>query len=120
MKHRRKERTTLALAGLAALMTGAQLSAQTGEPSTALDEIVVTAQKREQNVQDVPIAIDAVSRDKILAQRIAGPDDLLKLLPNLSLKTASAVNSGFAIRGVGTQNFHLTAQQAVGLYFDEV
>ena len=81
---------------------------------------MVTAQKREQNVQDVPIAIDAVSREAILAQRIAGPDDLLKLLPNLSLKTASAVNSGFAIRGVGTNNFHLTAQQAVGLYFDEV
>ena len=90
------------------------------KPATALEEVVVTAQKREQNIQDVPIAIDAISRDAILAQRISGSDDLLKLLPNLSLKTASAVNSGFAIRGVGTQNFHLTAQQAVGLYFDEV
>jgi iron complex outermembrane receptor protein len=82
--------------------------------------VLVTAQKREQNVQDVPIAIDAMSRDAILAQRISGPDDLVKQFPNLSLKTASAVNSGFAIRGVGTNNFHLTAQQAVGLYFDEV
>jgi iron complex outermembrane receptor protein len=94
--------------------------AQTEVTASALEEVVVTAQKREQNIQDVPIALDAVSRDAILAQRVSGPDDLLKLLPNLSLKTASAVNSGFAIRGVGTQNFHLTAQQAVGLYFDEV
>jgi iron complex outermembrane recepter protein len=104
-------------AGALALATAAR--AQTEEPAT-LEEVLVTAQKREQNVQDVPIAIDALSRDSILAQRIAGPDDLIKLLPNLSLKTASAVNSGFAIRGVGTNNFHLTAQQAVGLYFDEV
>lgn len=109
----------LALSTAAALITGAPARAQNEEPA-ALEEVLVTAQKREQNVQDVPIAIDAVGRDAILAQRVAGPDDLLKLLPNLSLKTASAVNSGFAIRGVGTQNFHLTAQQAVGLYFDEV
>ncbi len=105
---------------LLACLLGTQVCAQTEEPATTLEEVLVTAQKREQNIQDVPIALDAVSRDAILAQRISGPNDLLKLLPNLSLKTASAVNSGFAIRGVGTQNFHLTAQQAVGLYFDEV
>jgi len=108
------------LTGVAALTSGSPANAQTETQATGLEEIVVTAQKREQNVQDVPIAIDALSRDSILAQRITGPDDLVKQLPNLSLKTASAVNSGFAIRGVGTNNFHLTAQQAVGLYFDEV
>ena len=116
----RNRKLYAALFGTATLAAGGQVRAQTEEPVTTLEEVVVTAQKREQNVQDVPIAIDALSRDTILAQRIAGPDDLVKLLPNLSLKTASAVNSGFAIRGVGTNNFHLTAQQAVGLYFDEV
>src|SRR4051812_34560511 len=112
----KKKSSCLVLAGLLAT----QAHAQTEESATTLQEVLVTAQKREQNIQDVPIALDAVSRDAILAQRISGPNDLLKLLPNLSLKTASALNSGFAIRGVGTQNFHLTAQQAVGLYFDEV
>jgi iron complex outermembrane receptor protein len=111
-------RLLTALCGTAAFTTHAL--AQTEEQASTLEEVVVTAQKREQNVQDVPIAIDALSRDTILSQRITGPDDLVKQLPNLSLKTASAVNSGFAIRGVGTNNFHLTAQQAVGLYFDEV
>src|SRR5690349_1624806 len=112
-----KKKLTCLLLGC---LLGAQAHAQNEEPATSLEEVLVTAQKREQNIQDVPIALDAVSRDTILAQRIAGPDDLIKMLPNLSLKTASAVNSGFAIRGVGTQNFHRTAQQAVGLYFDEV
>src|SRR5688572_24992928 len=114
-----KKLTLLAICGASLLVAHSPAVAQT-EDATALEEVVVTAQKREQNIQEVPIAIDALSRDTILAQRIAGPDDLVKLLPNLSLKTASAVNSGFAIRGVGTNNFHLTAQQAVGLYFDEV
>src|SRR6185503_12905527 len=109
-----------ALCGTATITAGGQVLAQSEEPAATLEEVVVTAQKREQNVQDVPIAIDALSRDTILSRRITGPDDLVKQLPNLSLKTASAVNSGFAIRGVGTNNFHLTAQQAVGLYFDEV
>jgi iron complex outermembrane receptor protein len=108
------------LCGTAALASGMPALAEQGDTATMLEEVVVTAQKRTQNVQDVPIAIDAISRDTLLAQRVASSDDLIKLLPNVSLKTASAVNSGFAIRGVGTQNFHLTAQQAVGMYFDEV
>src|SRR5690349_3292378 len=114
-----RPQTLVTIAGAAALTLCTQAMAQ-AEDASALEEVVVTAQKREQNIQGVPIAIDAMSRDTILAHRITGPDDLVKELPNLSLKTASAVNSGFAIRGVGTQNFHLTASQAVGLYFDEV
>ena len=114
----RKQQALATLCGAAAMIAN-PANAQT-EDVSVLEEVVVTAQKREQNVQDVPIAIDALSRDSILAQRVTGPDDLVKLLPNLSLQTASAVNSGFAIRGVGTNNFHLTAAQAVGLYFDEV
>jgi iron complex outermembrane recepter protein len=107
--------------GLVAGMMCAQALGQGAEPeSTGLEEILVTAQKRAERAQDVPIAIDTVSGESILEKRIAGPDDLIKQFPNLSLKTASAINSGFSIRGVGTQNFHLTAQQAVGQYFDEV
>ena len=49
---------------------GTQLYAQTEEPATTLEEVLVTAQTREQNIQDVPIALDAVSRDAIIAQRI--------------------------------------------------
>jgi iron complex outermembrane receptor protein len=115
-----RNRTQAAIACGAAALAFADGSAAQGTEPAALEEVVVTAQKRAQNIQDVPIAIDALSRDSILARRISGPDDLLKEFPNLSLKTASAVNSGFAIRGVGTQNFHLTAAQAVGMYFDEV
>src|SRR4051812_12980155 len=117
---KQKPRALVTLSATAGLVLASQVMAQTEEPATSLEEVVVTAQKRSENVQDVPIAIDAISGDTLREHRISTSDDLLKEVPNLSLKTASAVNSGFAIRGVGTQNFHLTAQQAVGLYFDEV
>lgn len=83
-------------------------------------EIIVTAQKRTENVQDIPIAIDALGGEALQDRRISGADDLVRQFPNLSLKQSSAVNSGVSIRGVGTQNIHLTAQQAVGQYLDEV
>jgi iron complex outermembrane receptor protein len=120
MNNRKNPKLLAALLGSTAVVSAAQVLAQAEEAPATLEEVIVTAQKREENVQDVPIAIDALSRDTILQKRIMGTDDLVKELPNLSLKTSSAVNSGFAIRGVGTQNFHVTAQQAVGLYFDEI
>lgn len=85
-----------------------------------IEDIVVTARKRAENVQDIPIAINALGGDALLDRRIADPTDLVRQFPNLSLKQSSSVNAGISIRGVGTQNFHLTAQQAVGQYLDEV
>lgn len=88
--------------------------------SGGVGEIIVTAQKRSENVQNIPIAINALGAEALQDRRITGADDLVRQFPNLSLKQSSAVNSGVSIRGVGTQNIHLTAQQAVGQYLDEV
>lgn len=85
-----------------------------------LEEIVVTAQKRSESVQDVPIAINALTSEQLNELGVSGFDDIVDLFPNLSLKASSSINSGFSIRGVGTDNFHVTAQQAVGMYVDEV
>ena len=88
--------------------------------SALIEEVVVTAQKREESVQDVPIAISAMSQNQLDALNVKNTDDLLKAFPNLSVKPGGASNTGFSIRGVGTDNFHVTAQQAVGQYLDEV
>ena len=110
---------TILLAGIASLTVATSAHAQTTDRS-APDEIIVTAQKRAENIQDVPISIDALGSDSLLKQRITSSDDLAKEFPNLSIQQASSINSGFTIRGVGTNNYHLTAQQAVGQYVDEV
>lgn len=85
-----------------------------------LEEIVVTATKRAESVQSVPIAINAVQGDQLEALGVLDTDDIVKLFPNLHLQGASALNTGFTIRGVGTNNYHITGQQAVGQYVDEV
>jgi len=91
-----------------------------GKSYAALEEVVVTAQKRAESLQDVPIAINALTGDMLDEFGVTDSDDLTNLYPNLSLKTYTSINSGFSIRGVGTNNFHVNAQPAVGTYADEV
>lgn len=109
--------STIAQAQTDSMNSGAKAEAS---EESGIADIVVTAQKRSENVQSIPIAINALNGDALRSRRITGADDLVRQFPNLSLKQSSAVNSGVSIRGVGTQNIHLTAQQAVGQYMDEV
>lgn len=85
-----------------------------------LDEIVVTAQKRAESVNDVPIAINALSGDRLEGLGISDTDDIIEAFPNLGSNVRSAYNSGVSIRGVGTDNFHISGQQSVGTYIDDV
>ncbi len=85
-----------------------------------LEEVVVTAQKRAESVQDVPIAINAIVGDQLDALGVQDTDDLVTLFPNLSLQNNSSINTGVTIRGVGTNNWHITGLHAVGQYQDEV
>ncbi|GAB5459337.1 MAG: TonB-dependent receptor [Henriciella sp.] len=85
-----------------------------------LDAVQVTATRRTESVQDVPIAINALSGDMIDDFGIEDGDDILKLFPNLSQKQTSSYNPGITIRGVGTQSIHISTQQSVGLYVDDI
>lgn len=90
------------------------------QDSVWLEEVVVTAQKRAESVQDVPIAINAIVGDQLDALGVRDTDDLVTLFPNLSLQNNSSINTGVTIRGVGTNNWHITGLHAVGQYQDEV
>jgi iron complex outermembrane receptor protein len=108
---------------LSAQLTYAQeISEQTKDPSsTGLMEVInVTAQKRVERVQDVPIAMNALSGDLLEALRVSDTDDIEGLYPNLSTNNTSSINSGFSIRGVGTNNFHISGQQSIGTNIDDV
>ena len=110
------------------LLAGTILSPVMIAPSAAaqfsdeggLDEIVVTAQRRAESVNDVPIAINALDGDGLEALGISDTDDIVEAFPNLGLNVRSGYNSGVSIRGVGTDNFHISAQQSVGTYIDDV
>jgi iron complex outermembrane receptor protein len=70
--------------------------------SDALDEIVVTAQRREERLQDVPAAITALSGDSLNQLRLQGNADLAAHVPSLSFDVLGPGESTLAIRGLGT------------------
>jgi len=88
--------------------------------NAALEEVIVTAQKRSESLQDVPIAVSAFSGDSMRQLGINDASDLVALTPGLSERKQSGSNTSYFLRGVGTNDIHLTAAPAVGQYFDEV
>ncbi len=86
-------------------------------------DIVVTAQFREQNLQDTPIAITAVSAEMIEARSATNLADVAKTAPSVVLRPSSAAfgNSiSASIRGLGQGDFNPALEPGVGLYIDDV
>jgi iron complex outermembrane recepter protein len=96
--------------------------AQTVElPAQSLDEVVVTAQKRQENVNDVAAAIRAFTGKELQDVGINDPLDLGKAVPGL-ITTSSNLGGAqeFFLRGVGLTDFSSTTNPSVGIYVDEV
>ncbi|WP_236036233.1 TonB-dependent receptor [Rhizorhabdus histidinilytica] len=111
------------LAALLAGLSGQALMAQTAVETVAADpqEIVVTAQKRSERLQDVPISISAIGGDAVRKQRLSSADDLVSKVANLQL--TSTVGDGtpiFALRGVSMSDYSLNQSGPVATYYDEV
>jgi iron complex outermembrane receptor protein len=85
-----------------------------------LAEIVVTAQKREQSLEDVPIAVTALSGDDLISQQIDNLGGLQARVPNLSLSVGDSMNAVAFIRGVGQRENIAFADPGVGIYVDDV
>jgi iron complex outermembrane receptor protein len=93
--------------------------------SGTIEEIVVTARKREESVQDVPISITAFSGDTLEARGITQIDRLAAITPNLVYQnnpglSGAANSSTIFIRGVGQSDFLGSIDPGVGLYVDGV
>ena len=90
---------------------------------TVLEEIVVTAQKREQNIQDVPISISRLSGQR-LTSKFLGGEDILALastVPGLHVESSNGrLSPRFYMRGLGNADFTPAASQPVSIVFDEV
>jgi len=85
-----------------------------------LDEIVVTAQKREQSIQDVPIAVTAVDADFIESRNITDIKSLSSLAPNVKIENTpgNTTSAQISIRGGVTINPALTWEPTVGIYLN--
>lgn len=92
-------------------------------PAASNEDIVVTARKTTERLQDVPIAVTALSGKALEARGIASVTDLQQVAPNLQFTPGQGGNSGAIapfIRGVGENDFIITSDPAVGTYFDGV
>jgi iron complex outermembrane receptor protein len=86
-----------------------------------LEEVVVTAQKRTENLQDVPINIQALSTAKLEELHVTNFDDYVKYLPSVSFQSGGPSFEHTYIRGVvsGGDGNHSGSLPSVGMYLDE-
>jgi outer membrane receptor protein involved in Fe transport len=91
-----------------------------GADQGTVQALIVTAQKREENIQDVPIAISAFSQKELEAQKIEGGFDLLKAIPNVTFSKNNFTSYNFSIRGVGTKAISATTDPGVAVSFNNI
>jgi iron complex outermembrane receptor protein len=90
---------------------------------TTLDEVIVTAQFRQENLQDTPLAITAVSGEQLEKQGLQNVEDLGLVVPNASIRpqtSSSGPAAAIGMRGVLTGEFIYTTDPGVGVYIDDI
>ena len=110
-----------------AAQPAAQETAQTDATASAQQDagnggdIIVTAQRRSEKLQDVPIAIAALTAETIQKRRVLDLNDLSNVAPALQIKgDDNGANPRIFIRGVGVNDFNPATNSAVGIYSDGV
>ncbi len=115
----------VALLGSTALALGVSASAMAqdapADDDSANAEIIVTAQKRSQNVQDVPVAVSVISGAALEQQGGVNIENAQYLVPSLNFrKSGTALNQSLYLRGVGTTTFSIGGEPSVGTVLDGV
>ena len=118
--------TIAALASASAIALSAPAIAQNVAPQAAAEDansdIIVTAQRRQEKVTEVPISITVASQAQLERQQVNNLNDLNRIAPALEIQSAPAQNTGGggSIRGIGTQSFSPGAVASVGVVVDQV
>jgi iron complex outermembrane receptor protein len=87
--------------------------------SGAIETVVVTAQHKKEDIQQVPIAVTALSQQQLTERQIAGGPDLVKEVPNLTFSKTNFTGYNLEIRGIGTQAISVTTDPAVAVAFND-
>lgn len=101
-------------------LASAETRAQTAD-STTIDEIIVTATRRAADLQDVPVAVTALTRSSILETGLTSIQQLADINPSVSFDTAQSFQrNSLKIRGIGTIGNSRTFEGAVGVFVDGI
>jgi outer membrane receptor protein involved in Fe transport len=102
--------------------TDAAAAAAATPASTAVQEVIVTATKRAESLQRVPVAVTALTPQILTNHQVSTSDDYIKLLPSVSYQTFGPGQSQIYFRGIttGADGLHIGSLPATGVYVDEV
>src|SRR3984885_175021 len=99
----------------------AQQAGSSGNEAPALEEVVVTAQKRSENLQSVPISVEALDQKRLEDLHVTDFDSVAKYLPSVSFQTLGPSQAQIYFRGVtnGSDGLKVGSSAMVGVYLDE-
>jgi len=121
-------RTTLQLRSLLAASVSIAAVAAMAQPAfaaegsgtTVIEELVVTAQKKEEAIQDVPIAVSAFSQDSLAKSKIDGGPNLVLAIPNVNFSKGNFTGYNFQIRGIGSKLVAGSGDSGTGIHQNNV
>ncbi|MFV8819339.1 TonB-dependent receptor [Haliea sp. E17] len=122
MKHR-SIRTLAGTACLSAIPFSALVQAQAPASNLVIENIVVTAQRKAESIQETPVSISALSAEDVEKLQIDNVKDLSQVMPNVLFKPVTGGSAGIGpyIRGGGTTDgANITSEAEVGIYIDDV
>ena len=104
----------------AAAFTSPTHAAQSDAARGALEEIVVTAQRRAESINDVGMSIQAIDAESLEALRVTSVRDLTTIVPSFTVSQSYQGVPTYTLRGIGFNTINLSATSTVGTYVDEV
>ena len=113
---------TIAIAaGLPAMASAQSAPTNTQENSYAIDEVTVTARRRQEAMQDVPLAVSAMGAEELRNQQISDVSQIAMQVPSFTFQSQNALESEMFIRGVGSARLNsATSDPSIGTFLDEI
>ena len=105
---------------LAVYMLGVSFSTPATSAAEAIEEVIVTAQRVEESVQDVPIAVTALTGDMLADRQVVNPSDLQLNAPNVAFTATNFGGSSFGIRGIGNLVIGRSGESGVSTHLNEI
>ena len=112
---------TAAMLALSAAPAAAQVpDSPVSADQASDDDIIVTAQKREQNLNDIGMSVSALGAEAITSRGVQRPEDLAGLVPSFTVTRTQYDSPSYTLRGVGFYDSSLAASPTVSMYLDQV
>jgi outer membrane receptor protein involved in Fe transport len=120
MRYFDHKKLPLSIAGILLVASASTVLAQTEEQGVRLEEIIVTAQKRQQSVNDIGLSVQVMDANFLKSRNITSLESLTQAVPSMTYAETQSGAPTITLRGIGFNETSLAAFPAVSMYLDEV